>query len=349
MKFDRVTFLYLGLLLVLCLFQTGVNTTNIGPSVDDPIFKMIMTQISISQTPKQFVGEISKLINDIIKQLESELKDKKKKIRELQSNCSLIMENVIKSNEIHKEMQNSIEFEKKNLIPLNLIKDQIAKLSEEIKILNKEKNDYEYKLDKNNKVFYPLSNLTNLIREKIDCVDKSLKTLHSNTFPNTNVPLGEYEKHKIHKNKHRCFKKLELLTLEVARKYDKNLNFSSNLDISMRFYHSSKGNYPELISHIGKINNTVNNLFDYYGKKNQIFSNSTTVLSHFTTSLKNKKNLLNNYKNSHFIHLKDLSENLNDLSAEVVKTLMINNEAGGSFNKYCIYKMNSLKYEIIKE
>jgi len=104
-----------------------------------------------------------------------------------------------------------------------------------------------------------------------------------------------------------------------------------------------------MITQIKNLNTTINHLFDYYSKINNFYSNGTTVLSYYSTSIHNKKSLLNNYKNSHLMHLKELSENLDDLSTEIQKTISINEDTAETYAKYCVNTISSLKYDIRRE
>ena len=350
MKFDRVTYSFFALLLFSCLLHSGVNSSEIASSLDDPVYHMIMTQVTMSESPNQFVGEMSELIHDITKQYERELKDKKKRIREVELNCSLVNASLIKRNKIYQQMHYSIKIEKKHSIPLDDIQKHIRNLTLELISINETRYEYEYQYDKNNEIFRPLLNLTQLVTENLNCVDKYLRKLFSKSLPGIKIPLGEYEKQRIHEKKGKCFRKLEIFTLEISRHFDnKNLGFSNNLTIIMNLYHLAKGNYPKMITQIKNLNTTINHLFDYYSKINNFYSNGTTVLSYYSASIHNKKSLLNNYKNSHLMHLKELSENLDDLSTEIQKTISINEDTAETYAKYCVNTISSLKYDIRRE
>ncbi len=234
-------------------------------------------------------------------------------------------------------------------IPFQVDKE-IKNLTLELISINEKRNEYQYRFDQNNETFTPLLNLTQLVTENLNCVDKYLRKLFSKSLPGIKIPLGEYEKQRIHEKKGKCFRKLEIFSLEISRHFDnKNLGFSNNLTIIMNLYHLAKGNYPKMITQIKNLNTTINHLFDYYSKINNFYSNGTTVLSYYSASIHNKKSLLNNYKNSHLMHLKELSENLDDLSTEIQKTISINEDTAETYAKYCVNTISSLKYDIRRE
>jgi hypothetical protein len=350
MKFDRVTYSFFALLLFSCLLHSGVNSSEIASSLDDPVYHMIMTQVTMSESPNQFVGEMSELIHDITKQYERELKDKKKRIREVELNCSLVNASLIKRNKIYQQMHYSIEIEKKHSIPLDDIQKHIRNLTLELISINETRYEYEYQYDKNNEIFRPLLNLTQLVTENLNCVDKYLRKLLSKSLPENKIPLGAYEKQRIHEKKRKCFRKLEIFSLEIAKNFDnKNLNFSNNLNIIMNLYHLAKGSYPKMITQIQTLNNTINHLFGYYSKINNFYSNGTTVISYYSASIHNKKSLLNNFQNSHLMHMKELSENLDDLSTDIQKTININEDTAETYARYCVNTISSLKHDIRRE
>ena len=346
MKTDLKSNILIVLLLCSNYLSTKVNPKSIDNISDNPMISIIMTQIQESHSQKKFISKIVNIVDGLVNEYESDIKQSEKEVQLLQSNCTLGNLSLAEKIGFYKDLD--VNFKKQlSMINVKNTSNLISDYKKEIENLIKEKNDYEFIYERNKENYNHLLNITKHISDDINYVSKYYNMLFMGTLPDNRDPLSVYEKKKIYKKMRPSLSRLNSTVKEIILYYDnKELNATKDLNSSLERINENGGNFLLSMNATRHINKTLRKIFSYHKEHNNFFSNATRVLFFFDTKIQSKKKLLQSCINDELFIGKDLSQNLKILGSIVKNSTIFIESTLKSFQLDCVDKLNNLKSNI---